>query len=197
MNYLFFDLETTGLSRSSDILEFGGLLCDENLKILEVYNEYFLHDEPVPTSAVNIHGLNSQKLEFLAHRDFISAAPDIFNIVTQQNIYYCGHNIIKYDLPVLVSNFTRLGYSFSFKEDVCRDTLTLARQYFDGSHKLETMLSQVLYKSNLTITDFNRIYSDSCHNYILDVNAHYHSALYDAFASWCIFTYFKLTYGIN
>lgn len=197
MNYLFFDLETTGLARTSDILEFGGLLCDENLKIIRVYNEYFLHDEPVPASAINVHGLTSQKLEFLASRDFISAAPDIFNIVSQKDIYYCGHNVIRYDLPVLVSNLTKLGYSFSFSESNCRDTLQYSKKYFDGSHNLESTLSSILRKANLTVSDINSLYDRTCSDHIIDRSAHYHCALYDAFASWCAFTYFRLAYGIN
>lgn len=188
MDYLFFDIETTGLSRNSDILEFAAILCDSNLDIKRVYNEYFLYDGEIPSSAIAIHGLTTQKLEFLATRDFMSAARDIYNLVSSENAYLCGHNVVNYDLPVLKSNLNRCGYYFDAEKDRCKDTLCLAKHKLSGSHKLEEALKTALRTTTATMDDIlNTFDSEIFRKHSPDVDARYHCALFDSFVSYCLY----------
>lgn len=188
MNYLFFDLETTGLSRNSDILEFAAILCDSNLDIVKVYNEYFLYDDEIPSSAIAVHGLTTQKLEFLAHRDFMCAADEIYSIVSAKNTYLCGHNVANYDLPVLRSNLNRCGYSLAANKEQCVDTLSLAKQKLTGSHKLEEALKTALKSTPVSMQDIlNTFDSDIFRKHSPDTDARYHCALFDSFASYCLY----------
>lgn len=189
MNYLYFDVETTGLQRSSDILEFGGVLCDENFEVIKLINEYFYYSDPIPYSAVSVHGLTNQKLEFLAQRDFLTAAPEIYDLVSNKNICLCGHNIVSYDIPVLKSNLNRSGISWDTDSIKTIDTLQLSKSLYSGSHKLEQVLQYCLHRSGCTQGDIDTAFKAELKKFpdlIVDNDATYHSALYDAFICWCI-----------
>ena len=188
MKYLYFDVETTGLSRTSDILEFGGILCDSNFNIVKPINEYFLYDGIVPYSAVNVHGLSSQKLEFLGTRDFISAAPDIAKLLTDPDICLCGHNIVSYDLPVLASNLKNAGIQLNTDKLRTIDTLTIAKQKFSGSHKLEDTLTVCWHRSGCTRADVDAGFAKLIQTnptLVVDEDKTFHSALYDSYVCWC------------
>lgn len=188
MNYLFFDVETTGLSRSADILEFAAVLCDHHLDIKKVYNEYFLYDGEIPSSAIAIHGLTTQKLEFLAHRDFMSAASDIYDLVSAEDTYLCGHNVINYDLPVTKSSLNRCGYSLAADKEQCIDTLKLAKQKLPGSHKLEEALKTALKSTSVTMQEILDTFdSEIFRKHSPDADMRYHCALFDSFASYCLY----------
>lgn len=189
MNYIFFDLETTGLARTSDILEFGAIKCNAEALPVQFHHEYFTIDHPVPQSAVNIHGLTQQKLEFLAERDFLSAAKDIYEIITSSNTFICGHNIINYDLQVLKSNLSRAGITLDINKLKCIDTLQLARDKVAGSHKLDVVVTNLIRQKGMTLKELNKTFDSLVNASEIDVNSEmrYHSALYDSFLSWCVF----------
>ena len=189
LNYLYFDLETTGFQHSSDILEFGGLLCNEDFEVIRLINEYFYYSDPIPYGAVSVHGLTNQKLEFLAQRDFLTAAPEIFELVSDENVCLCGHNIIKYDIPVLKNNLNRSGISWNTDNLKVIDTLLLSRQMYSGSHKLEQVLQYCLHKSGCTQEAIDATFKNELAKFpdvVVDEDKKYHSALYDSFICWCI-----------
>lgn len=189
MKYIFFDLETTGLARTSDILEFGAIVCNQDIIPVSFHHEYFLTDKPVPQSAVNVHGLTQQKLEFLANRDFMAAAPDIANLITAKDTYVCGHNIVNYDLPVLKSNLSRAGISLDTAKLSCMDTLLISKEKVPGPHKLDILTSNLLRKRGMSMKEINAAFDSLVESSGLDIDTEmrYHSALYDSFLSWCTF----------
>lgn len=195
MSYIFYDVETTGLNRNSDILSLAAIKCNDQFEIQSVYNEYFLYGAEVPSGAVAVHGLTAQKLEFLADRDFMQAAPDVYKFFSEQGATLGGHNIEQYDNKVLIYNLEICGFKLPVTHTV--DTLVMARQHLTGSHKLEncvrTLAATLSKPSNFLETLFSetKILTDN----IVDNDMRYHSALYDAFCSYCIYILMNKIWG--
>ena len=191
MNYLFFDIETTGLARSSAILQFSGILCDENLDIIKVINTYYYAPFPVPSSAAAIHGLTMQKLEFLAECDFEEGADEIYDLLTQPNLTLVGHNIKSYDLQVLKYNLEAVGYDINPDDLIVYDTLIEARQRYSGKHNLESALNKFLAENGNTLEDIKALFLnvpeliEKCPQ----TETKLHSALFDSFCVYCLYTF--------
>lgn len=186
MSYLFYDVETTGLSKQSSILSLAAVQCNDEFEIQNVYNEYYLYGGEVPSGAVAVHGLTSQKLEFLAERDFMEASADVYDLFAQPDITVCGHNIEAYDNNVLSYNLEICGYTLpSFKT---YDTLKMARAHLPGRHRLEdcvvTLAGMLGCSNNFTEQLFKdcKLVTDA----VIDKDMQFHSALYDTFCSYCI-----------
>lgn len=192
--YLFFDIETTGLSKSSDILEFAAIECDDNFCIRRVINNYYLYDGEVPPGASKINGLTREKLEFLADSDFISDAENIYELLSRPDITVVGHNILAYDLPVVYNNLHRAGLELSVPSNRCIDTLPMARKRYEGKHDLQTTLAAVLKDGNLSLTQIKQLFSNSklISPQIKDKKMTFHSGLFDAFVSYVIYTSWNL-----
>lgn len=188
MNYCFFDLETTGLARTSDILEFGAVFCDENMNVTDTYNEYFLYYDEVPSGASKVHGLTREKLEFLAERDFLAAASDVFKKVTCKDTMLCGHNILRYDIPVLQTNLSRAGITLNVPSSKCIDTLLLARSNLPGSHKLADAVATAASQTGVTVKALTEKFDAIFPSNALNTELRYHSAMYDAFMSRCLYS---------
>ena len=186
MEYIFFDVETTGLSKQSDILSLAAIICEDNFDIKDVYNEYFLYGGEVPSGAVAVHGLTSQKLEFLATRDFMTAAPDVYNLFNRKDIKICGHNVDGYDSNVLKYNLEINGYTLPKLETI--DTLKMARKHLPGSHKLEACVETIAGILGCPKTFTEKLFRNSevLMSHVVDDDTKFHSALYDAFCSYCI-----------
>lgn len=195
MRYCFFDLETTGLAHSSDILEFGAVLCTPELKITEARNEYFRYYEQVPSGAVKVHGLTAEKLELLAQRDFYDAAEEIYDLVSSEDTILCGHNILGYDIPVLISNLSRAGYTLKDPSSRCIDTLKLSRAKLNGRCSLENAVATACQLCGVEPKTLDGFFKQLKITGIVEKGSSYHSALYDSFMSWCLYTLMK--YGIS
>lgn len=187
--YLFFDVETTGISKSSDILEFAAIECSDDLRIQRVINNYYFYDDEVPSGASKVNGLTRQKLEFLADTDFMSDAKNIHEIFSRPQLKIVGHNVISYDLPVVKSNLHRAGFELNVSNEQCIDTLLMAREHFKGKHDLTSTISQVLSENGMTLNDIQRQFESSeiIKPYIKDKKMTFHSGLFDAFVTFVIY----------
>lgn len=188
MKYLFFDLETTGLRRDSDILEFGGLLFNNELKLIKVLNTYYNCDD-IPASAINVHGLTPIKLQMFNAVDWESDAEYIFDLVAADDVILCGHNIISYDIPVLVSNLERSGFSLDIDKLKVIDTMRQYADAYPGSKSLSAALATAAKANNSSIAEVKSLFQSSTPitNKIADKSAFFHNALFDAFSSYIIY----------
>lgn len=187
--YIFFDVETTGIAKTSDILEFAAIECGEDLHITRVVNNYYYYDDEVPAGASKVNGLTRQKLEFLAESDFISDAKNIYAFLSRPDVKLVGHNIISYDLPVVKSNLRRAGLDLNVDNKQCLDTLLMARERYSGKHDLQSTLVKVLSESGLTLADIQEMYqaSEAIKPFIKDKKMTFHSGLFDAFVTFIIY----------
>lgn len=118
---VFFDLETTGLDPRCDrIIEIT--LMRLALGADPRYLELRFHPErPVPPAASAVHGIHD---EHLAHcPPFRDAAAKIARFLGDADL--AGFSIARFDLPFLVAEFERAGWTFSLRGRKVLDALTL------------------------------------------------------------------------
>jgi DNA polymerase-3 subunit epsilon len=108
----FFDLETTGLNISNDrIIELSILKVNPDGS-QEVVNTRINPEMPVSPKASAIHGIKDS--------DLVSA-PVFGEIADSLSLFLegcdlAGYNAIKFDIPVLVEEFLRVGYDFNIND---------------------------------------------------------------------------------
>lgn len=109
---VFFDLETTGLSTTSDrIVEIYMLKKNPDGTEDEFYSRFNPYPVSVGKEAEEMHGLS---LEILQNEpSFSERARDIIDFISDSDIG--GYNIINFDLPFLMEEFIRCGINHSFR----------------------------------------------------------------------------------
>lgn len=152
---MYFDLEATGLGRTSDIIQIAAVcgarsfniyinpskaICEEASAATGLrydMGQLTLHGECVP--ATNLENGLSKFIDFVQNCD---AKPVIV-----------GHNIQNFDLPILRFHLQRSGHFQTFVDNVqgFLDTYRLAGKVFDkkvvGNFKQETLVKLCLGKS--------------------------------------------------
>tara|TARA_B100001250_G_scaffold333322_1_gene298945 strand:- start:54 stop:863 length:810 start_codon:yes stop_codon:yes gene_type:complete len=132
---LAFDLETTGLDTRRDrIVQYALVGSDEqggSVTVDDIVNPQC----KIPTNASSVHGIFDEDVKgkgvFGEHADRIHDLIDGSVIV--------GHNIERYDWPLLTAEFARLG-RLSPKPHAMIDTLRLAKRLrIPGRHDLGTL----------------------------------------------------------
>ena len=175
-----FDLETTGLSPKTDeILEIGAYkIIDEVVK--DKFHSYIRPKKEIPYFITEINGITN---EMVADEEPIEVIlPEFYNFC--KNSILLGHNIKAFDFKFLLNKGIDCGLDFS--ESGTRlgiDTLVLAREYLKKpydikNHKLETLVKHF----KISVSN--------------DKNA-FHTAAFDAYASWLIFKRFKILRGLD
>lgn len=162
--YLFFDLETTSLNLAEakivQICYIKGYFFENNFieekvvdKIIKPENYY------IPSKTVEIHGISNE----IAHQKGISfklMADEMLKDI-QDVKYLIGHNIISYDIPVLLNNLKNNGYDLDFKDYIIEDTIRIVMPYTDNKKIKLQDLYTYLFSKNF----------DGAHNALYDVKA--------------------------
>jgi len=173
MNYLLYDLETTGLCESFDqIVRFAAILIDENLTELNRFEiDIKLRPDIVPSpyalivTRLGINDISSGLSEYEA----LAQIHDIFNTPNQINI---GYNSLSFDNTMLRFGFYRNlldPYSHQYKNNTYRaDAMHINLMYY-------------LYKNNViswtdsrpmkleNINQINRFVDGKSHDAMVDV----------------------------
>lgn len=164
--FVVFDIETTGLSRSEDIIEIGALKI-AGTRATEKFSTFVKPSKPIPYNIQQITGITN---EFVADapsidtviRDFIEFAGD--NILL-------GHNIVSFDSKFICKAAEKLGLRI---KNPLFDTLTYAKRL----KKAQCCLPQSLALASLV------------DHFGIEVNAH-HRAFDDALATAKVFLCLK------
>jgi DNA polymerase-3 subunit epsilon len=108
----FFDLETTGLSVSTDrIVELSVLKVNADGS-QEVVNTRINPEMPINPKATAIHGIRDNDL--VSSPKFGEIAQSLLSFLKGCDL--AGYNAIKFDIPVLVEEFLRVGYDFNIND---------------------------------------------------------------------------------
>ena len=134
MNYLFYDLETTGLCESFDqIVRFAAILSDENLKVIDKYEiSIQLRPDIVPSpyaliiTRLGINDITSGLSEY----DALNQIHKIFNRPKQINL---GYNSLNFD-----NNMLRFGFYRNLLDPY-------SHQYKNGAFRADVMNINLLY----------------------------------------------------
>ena len=120
---LAFDLETTGISTNNDrIVQIA--LVGSNLSGEAVHYENLINPRrPIPSGASDVHGIYDSDVKGLA--DFSAHADEIHNLI--ENSVIVGHNVRKFDMPMLENEFRRIG-RLPPRPKAMMDTLEIVRR---------------------------------------------------------------------
>ena len=131
----FFDLETTGVTVGADrIVEIAILKVHPNGK--EEIKSYRVNPEmPIPAQVTEIHGISDA--DVANEPTFKDLAPNLYLFLN--NCDLAGFNSNKFDIPMLVEEFYRVGYEF----DVMNRKWVDVQNIF---HKMEQRTLVAAYK---------------------------------------------------
>ncbi|MFM7015535.1 MAG: exonuclease domain-containing protein [Bacteroidota bacterium] len=131
----FFDLETTGITVGSDrIVEISVLkLMPDGSK--QVYTKRINPEIPIPEGASKVHGIYNKDVEH--EPNFKQLAPEIAAFIGNADL--AGYNSNKFDVPMLVDEFLRVGIDF----DMSNRKMVDVQNVF---HKMEQRTLSAAYK---------------------------------------------------
>ncbi|KAM3869672.1 three prime repair exonuclease 4 [Diretmus argenteus] len=160
---VFFDLETTGLGQSCEIIQLSAVSGDHSL------NLFTLPPCPIQRQAARVTGFRIRR-----HRLYLYHRPILTNSLREVLVSFLaflrmlgrplvvGHNIRRFDCPLLARALDRLELRPEFESSVsgCVDTLPLAREMLKGrgfsSFRQENLVKEVLgvnYKAHDALED--------------------------------------------
>ena len=132
---LAFDLETTGLdTRRARIVQYALVGSNSEGDIISV-NKIVDPTCKIPADASSVHGIYDDDVK--GKGVFSEHAKDIHEMLDDTVVI--GHNVLRYDWPVLTAEFTRIG-QLPPKPHATIDTLRLAKRLrIPGRHDLGTL----------------------------------------------------------
>ena len=140
---IFFDLETTGLSLAHDrIVELAVLRVSPQGDVFERVRRYN-PEIPIPREAAAVHGITDD--EVANEPPFRRTAKSLAKLLQPCDL--AGFNIRRFDLPILLAEFSRAGVPFDakarrlidmkmiFHREEPRDLSAAARFYLGRDHQ--------------------------------------------------------------
>lgn len=104
MEYVVFDLETTGFSAERDrIVEIGALRCDASGKVISKYHQMVNPEIPIPPRATEVHGITDADVSSCPHFGLIATDFMAF-LGPPHHTSLVGHNSV-FDARFLSSHF--------------------------------------------------------------------------------------------
>jgi DNA polymerase III subunit alpha, Gram-positive type len=136
LKIIFFDLETTGLSSTTEsILEIAAVVIDSNFNTIDTYQSFINPGKPIPYIITKLTGITDQtvkgaKTEYIVLNEFMNFvrkySPDVV----------AGHNIKRFDLNWIKAKTGKYGVENHLQIEVL-DTL----EYVKKLHKDGVLLN--------------------------------------------------------
>lgn len=214
MKYFVFDTETTGVYPDDEVVQFSGLLFDENQELLDVVNFYCNSSKLMPKEAENVHGLNNKILNELSKglffEDKIEQYPWLYN---PKGIIFIGYNV-SFDIRMVNNTLRLAGYeTIDFGQEVPRVPKFIKEEDKDKNYNLCLMNTlkvnlQLPARAKLehlckkyideTPEDISLLRKSLIEYYKLDDNPYnlhgFHDALFDSIATVSLFKKFARFY---
>jgi len=157
---VFFDLESTGLDIVQDqIIQVGCVkIFPDGTK--DSFVQLIKPSVPISTEAYEVHGISMHDLEDAPK--FAEFAPELFSFIA--NCDLAGYNIIRFDIPLLMEEFLRVGINFSIENTKIIDVFTWykkhrpqsnAAAYFEFFHEVDPNAHDALADAQKTEKVFN------------------------------------------
>ncbi|MEY8333073.1 3'-5' exonuclease [Lachnospiraceae bacterium 47-T17] len=112
MRYAVVDVETTGLGRKDEVIQFACILADENFNAMKLYNTYCYTQHPIDPRAFAVHKLDKETLLKLSKgrtlEDNIVLMKDLFN---QKDITWVEYSNNGFDLRLINQTLINNGAS--------------------------------------------------------------------------------------
>lgn len=130
-NILLFDVETTGLNHKLDqIIEFGGILLDENLNVIKKISTFVKCDTPLPAKITEITNITDEML--IDGMDEEELAKELDSTV-DENTIMIAYNI-QFDIGFYISLLER--FNLKFKNNTVIDCMVVYKDRHPYPHRL-------------------------------------------------------------
>jgi len=124
MEYVVFDIETTGLDTLRDrIVEIGAVKVRDG-EVVETFEQLINPGVLIPYEVSQINNITNDMIEYALPSN---AALLKFQKFIGDSDFLVGHNAAKFDYPFLLSEFSRNGIHHAKMR--IKDTIFIARQY--------------------------------------------------------------------
>ena len=158
MEYVVFDIETTGLDTDNDrIIELGAVKVKDGI-VIEVFDKLVNPGIEISDFITSINGISNEMVE---DADYPGVVLTQFNKFLDGVEFIVGHNAYRFDYPFLQSEFKR---NFIKHEKLpVKDTIFIAR------NKVQRLRSYSLKN----LTEYFGIINQTAHRALSDVYATY------------------------
>lgn len=193
MNTFVFDTESTGLTSNDEVIQFSGLLLDDNLNLIRVVNFYCDTQVKIHPEASKVNGLTSDLVHKLSGGKFFEDYYCNEPIFKLKDMCWVGYNI-DFDTRMVnntlrnnglpVHNFGKRTTSLDKKEGIyCYDVMQVfaAKRH---SHKVK--LSVAAQELKFTQDSLDKMYQKLLHLAGEYVDLTFHNAIYDAMITWLL-----------
>jgi len=110
---VFVDLETTGLSLTEDrIIELSMIKCMPNGETIKLYHRINPGNRQISEGAFSKHGIKIEDL--VGCQTFAQLSKDIYDFIKDCDLG--GYNCKRFDIPLLLEEFLRVGIPVSIKD---------------------------------------------------------------------------------
>lgn len=155
LEYVAFDLETTGLSAASDqIVEFGAIRFHLDGHVLECFEQLVNPCCSIPRRATQIHGITDAMVQHMP--TVAETLPEFLAFLNHENTVLMAHNA-SFDLQFLQQAIAQHGAA-SIEPPVI-DTLQMARRAIQGMYNYR--LEHLAISLQLADSEDHRALSDS------------------------------------
>lgn len=191
MRLVFYDLETTGLTRRDEPIQFGAIVTDEKLIPRNFCSFYCETQVPISQGSYAVHGITKELLHSLAGgKTFEDKFFELPFVKNDKETVWCSYStsgfderlvnqallnngLEKYDFGPTTKSLDTISGKCLFK---VYDTLRVRK-----SHGKDKKLMQYVFETGITEDAFNKLYTLMTHE-----DGKFHDALFDAFALWYI-----------
>jgi len=123
---VYFDIESTGLSRSADrIIELYMLKVNADGSEQEFYSKFDPHPVEIHKEALAVHGISNEDL--IGEPQFRDKAKEVEDFINGCDL--SGYNIVGFDIPMLFEEFYRAGIIHQFKDHRVFDSWYIWREF--------------------------------------------------------------------
>lgn len=200
MNYLIFDTETTGLHSQDEVIQFSGLILDNNLKLKRGYNWYCDTPHAISKEAEAVHGISKKMLHDLSGgKVFEDYWYYMMNEIDMtEGITFIGWNV-DFDKRLINQTLNNNGldeFDFGKKvttlkksSDVCSfDLMKAVANLLVGRDRLK--LEQASKMISLDEATLKKRYSKLASKFPNVTEKDFHNSLYDTYVTYEIFSEF-------
>lgn len=131
-NFVCIDIETTGIKRDSEIIEFAAARVRDGA-IVDTFQELVKPQMPIPEEITRITGIREAEVEMA--RSIYEVLPDLLDFIGDDVLV--GHNISGFDLDI-IDFWAGIVLDKQITND-CIDTLNLSKEIQLKHHTLEVM----------------------------------------------------------
>jgi len=192
MKYVFYDVETTGLSAKDEVIEFAAVVTDENYSLLDVVDFFCYTTQPISKGALAVHGIDKHTLNVRSkglffEQQFIPWAEALGTDVIWFDWSSGGFDRRLINQTLTINGYDRWDFGSETKpkggSGYCNAMSLVGSQVGQRKLKLENAPSIFGLDKKL----LNEVFVDVCNAFkIKGAQNTYHTALYDAFVEFVL-----------